>query len=271
MGVQNMKGVTEGRIQTEFINTSSSDVKVEAGTVLGYVEFTDDESLNATAEETEMVCSYKGYDSGYESEEGSDDEDEEKEMEDIQMDESPGDLTKTGGGSNDQEKPMLEQLRTRCQPGPEPAGCTKKHQIPPGAKKLSIDYSEMAKDALPFRKELQNLLEVKHTGAFAKHDRDYGKTNLIQFRANLKEKVISYGRKKLSRPQQKWSTYDREFFALLCGVRANAHYLHHIAFLAITDHCCHGEKLIRERIPQVAKLDWQLSLTPTSSSLSTRK
>ena len=47
--------VTEGRIQTEFINTSSSDVKVEAGTVLGYVEFTDDESLNATAEETEMV------------------------------------------------------------------------------------------------------------------------------------------------------------------------------------------------------------------------
>jgi hypothetical protein len=40
-----------------------------------------------------------------------------------------------------------------------------------------------------------------------------------------KEKVISYGSKKLSRPQQKWSTYDREFFALLCGVRANAHYL----------------------------------------------
>jgi hypothetical protein len=79
--------VTEGRIQTEFVNTSSSDVKVEAGTVLGYVEFTDDESFNATAEETEMVCSYKGYDSGYESEEGSEDEEE---MEDIQMDESPG-------------------------------------------------------------------------------------------------------------------------------------------------------------------------------------
>jgi hypothetical protein len=38
-----------------------------------------------------------------------------------------------------------------------------------------------------------------------------------------KEKVISYGSKKLSGPQQKLSTYDREFFALRCGVRVNAH------------------------------------------------
>jgi hypothetical protein len=51
-----------------------------------------------------------------------------------------------------------------------------------------------------------------------------------------KEKVISYGSKKLSGPQQKWLTYDREFFAILCGVRANAHYLRHAAFLAITNH-----------------------------------
>jgi hypothetical protein len=83
---------------------------------------------------------------------------------------------------------MLEQLRTRCQPGPEPTGGSEKHQIPPGAKKLSMDYSAMAKDALPFKEELQNLLEGKHAGAFAKHDRDYGKTDLIQFRAKLKER-----------------------------------------------------------------------------------
>jgi hypothetical protein len=30
----------------------------------------------------------------------------------------------------------------------EPTSCTEKHQTPPGAKKLSIDYSKMAKDAL---------------------------------------------------------------------------------------------------------------------------
>jgi hypothetical protein len=42
-----------------------------------------------------------------------------------------------------------------------------------------------------------------------------------------KEKVISYSSKRLSGPQQKWLTYDREFFALLCRVRANAHYLRH--------------------------------------------
>jgi hypothetical protein len=59
---------------------------------------------------------------------------------------------------------------------------------------------------------------------------------ILTQRFDGKEKVISYGSKKLSRPQQKWSTYDRKFFALLCGVRANAHYLRHAAFLAITDH-----------------------------------
>jgi hypothetical protein len=61
-------------------------------------------------------------------------------------------------------------------------------EIPPGAKRLSIDYSMMEKDALPHKEELQNLLEVKHAKVFAKHDRDYGKTDLIHFRANLKDR-----------------------------------------------------------------------------------
>ena len=49
-----------------------------------------------------------------------------------------------------------------------------------------------------------------------------------------KEKVISYGSKKLSPTQRRWSTYDREFFRLLCGIRANAHYLRHAPFIAVT-------------------------------------
>ena len=50
------------------------------------------------------------------------------------------------------------------------------------------------------------------------------------------EKVISYGSKKLNQQQQNWPTYDREFFALVSGIRANAHYLRHNTFSAITDH-----------------------------------
>jgi hypothetical protein len=51
-----------------------------------------------------------------------------------------------------------------------------------------------------------------------------------------KERVISYGSRKLTRPQQNWSIYNKEYFALLCRVRVNAHYLCHAPFLAITDH-----------------------------------
>jgi hypothetical protein len=53
--------------------------------VLGYAEFTEDEHFNASAEETEMFCAYKGYDSGYETGEESDEED----MEEIQVDKKP--------------------------------------------------------------------------------------------------------------------------------------------------------------------------------------
>jgi hypothetical protein len=75
--------VKEGRLQYEFINTSPQSVKIEAGTVLGYAEFTEEESFEATADETEMFCSYKGYHSGYETEEESD---AEEDIEEIDMD-----------------------------------------------------------------------------------------------------------------------------------------------------------------------------------------
>ena len=43
-----------------------------------------------------------------------------------------------------------------------------------------------------------------------------------------KERIISYGSKRLSGAQKKWSMYDWEFWALVCAVRANAHYLRHV-------------------------------------------
>jgi hypothetical protein len=77
-----------------------------------------------------------------------------------------------------------------------------------------------------------------------------------------KEKVISNGSKKLSSPEQKWSTYDREFFALLCGVRANAHYLRHTAFLAITDHrpLLSWRKVDKRKDPTGRRTRWAIEL-----------
>ena len=79
-------------------------------------------------------------------------------------------------------------------------------------------------------------------------------------KVDRKGKVISYGSKKLSGPQQKWSTYDREFFALLCGVRANAHYLRHASFLAITNHgpLLSGKRVAVEFNPRSSQRDGRM-------------
>ena len=58
---------------------------------------------------------------------------------------------------------------------------------------------------------------------------------LTQFHEE-KERVISYGSKKLDATQRRWSTYDREFFGLLTGIRNNSHYLRIKPFIAVTDH-----------------------------------
>ncbi|MEO1301457.1 MAG: DDE-type integrase/transposase/recombinase, partial [Bacteroidota bacterium] len=42
--------------------------------------------------------------------------------------------------------------------------------------------------------------------------------------------------KKLDATQRRWSTYDREFFGLLTGIRNNSHYLRVKPFFAVTDH-----------------------------------
>ena len=77
-----------------------------------------------------------------------------------------------------------------------------------------------------------------------------------------KEKVISYGSKKLSPTQQRWSTFDREFFALLCAVRSNAHYLRHAPFLAITDHrpLLAWKKIDSRKDPTGRRTRWTIEL-----------
>jgi hypothetical protein len=77
-----------------------------------------------------------------------------------------------------------------------------------------------------------------------------------------KEEVISYGSKKLGGPQQKWLKYDREFYALLCGVRENAHYLRHTAFLAITNHrpLLSWRKVDKKKQPTGRQTRWSIQL-----------
>jgi hypothetical protein len=69
--------------------------------------------------------------------------------------------------------------------------------VPEGGKEegtkgnFRVKYRGMAEDALPFKEELQQLLEVKHAGAFAKTKRDYCRTSLIQYHANLRDKNVT--------------------------------------------------------------------------------
>ena len=51
-----------------------------------------------------------------------------------------------------------------------------------------------------------------------------------------KERVISYFSQTLSTTQKKWSTYDRELWAIVSAVRHFRHYLRHQHFTILTDH-----------------------------------
>ena len=61
-------------------------------------------------------------------------------------------------------------------------------EIPEGAKPLHLNLSNIAKDACPYEPRLRHLLRVKRKKAFSRHDRDYGRTKLIQYRAHMKDR-----------------------------------------------------------------------------------
>ena len=63
-----------------------------------------------------------------------------------------------------------------------------KDNIPIGAKPLKLDFSNISKRAIPYKNQLKQLLEVDHAGAFSRHDRDYGKTDLIHYRAHIRDR-----------------------------------------------------------------------------------
>ena len=159
----------DGRFMTEFLNPSNQSVRIPAGEIVGNVEFIKDEELRATYFETEMSCSYR----------------------DPVPD--PGEVSPSVG-------PTASRASTRSAPptstpdqGPANRYCSsttmdaRDDSIPPGAKPLSLDLSQISEDARPYEAELRDLLQNKHAKAFSRHDRDYGKTGLVQYRAHLKD------------------------------------------------------------------------------------
>ena len=156
--------VANDQFVTEFINCSNASVRIPAGEIIGNAEFVDEDYLSAATFETEMYCSYV---------------------------ESPGANFFGASTRHIPEKPTPRRPSAKPPPtnssGPK-GGSPVPEDIPPGAKPLSQDYSKMAPDARPYEPQLRELLEVKRKEAFSKHDRDYGKTDLIQYRAHMKDR-----------------------------------------------------------------------------------
>ena len=166
------------RFMTEFINATDRSVKVEAGSVVGFAEFVDEEKFGSATHTTDMYCSYQNGECGTDPppEVGSEPEPEsrsESEAEQSEEDQEP-------------ERPPRK-------PPPEVVNAYASNvtdgtpEIPPGAKVLKIDYSKLAEDAQPYTDRLKDLFENKHKEAFSKHNRDYGLTKLIQYRAHMKD------------------------------------------------------------------------------------
>ena len=174
--------VTDGLFPSEFINCNDYPVKLEKGRVLGYAQFLSDVDLERLVTKTEMYCHYGGESSSADEHAApvpKDPDEDDDDIEEIVCDPpSPGE-------QGDRKAQCVPQ-DTPPPPNPPSRGS----DIPAGAKKLKLDLSNISKDAIPHKAELKHLLEVKHAKAFSVHDRDYGRTNLTYFRANLKDKNL---------------------------------------------------------------------------------
>ena len=136
------------RFMTELLNPTEHSIRVPAGEYLGAVEFVDDDEAEEKFLRTEWTFEY--------------------------------------GDGESLDPPPREQM-SPLPGGPEETFGSHRDDIPPGAKPLKLDLSGICEDAKPHLKDLEELLEVKHKGVFSKHDRDYGRTHLIQYRAHMKD------------------------------------------------------------------------------------
>ena len=177
-----MSIVKDGLFATEFINCHNYPIKMEKGRVVGYAHLTTEEELESRTVQTEMFCHYGPEQPSGETpqttrkESEATENAEDEEVEEILCDPPP---------SGSQARPPAQPCSPQDTP---PPNVTKNNEYPPGAKRLKLDLTKISNRALPYKARLKKLLEIDHAKAFSRHDRDYGRTHLVHYRANLKDK-----------------------------------------------------------------------------------
>ena len=155
--------VQDGHFPIELLNPLPYPMAIKASDILGHVTFTSDESVDIEAHTTEITLDYEAEDSGYESE-GS----------------------VTAGLSQPKSDHTSMGAATAGAPSdaaPSAPGRTPTTDTADAKPKFNLS---MAKDAEPYREALTQLLQVKHVKTFSTSDRDRGKTDLVEYRANIK-------------------------------------------------------------------------------------
>ena len=181
-----ISSIRDGLFPTEFINCHDHPVKLEKGRILGFATFMSEREVDTFTTQTEMFCHYGESPPASEGEGESVVEEADEVVEEIICDPQP----------EPPERFRAAKLEPQDTPPPPPPSQEETYvkvppeedDIPVGAKRLKIDLSKICKEAVQHKGRLKKLLEVDHAKAFSRHDRDYGKTNLTYFRANLKDK-----------------------------------------------------------------------------------
>ena len=152
--------VDGGKVLVEAINPFNHPTMIPEGTVLGFAEFFTSEELDGVSEYAGMDISYDLDNSAYESMEETDAPSEDE-------------ADKPLAGCSDADSSDMEaEVFAMVNQGKNPSEDANTE------KAWAIDYSKMAPEAKDHEEEIRHLFEVKHSNVMAKHERDYGCTNL---------------------------------------------------------------------------------------------
>ena len=175
--------VENGKFTVEAINPFEHAIKIPEGTTLGFAEFITNEELEGSSEYAGMDIDYHPEDSGYESMGETADESDWEEST----------LRGCYSSSNwDKEDVRVKEdtiTMSAAEDGGTPTGDSfTAPYTDPGERQQyawSVDYTKMAPEAKEHEEAIHHLFEVKHAKVMAKHERDYGCTNLTEHHARL--------------------------------------------------------------------------------------
>ena len=193
--------VQGGMLRVEAINPFEHPIKIPEGTALGYAEFVTDEEIEGRSEYAGMDIDYCSEDSAYES------------MSEAEANSETEESAFNGCSSEgdcDREAPLAEEVQTMsaAEASAKPAGeSITAPFVDPGERQQyawKVDYTKMAPEAKEQEEAIRHLFEVKHEKVMAKHERDYGCTNLTKHHARLIDKTpIATRRFRCSPDEQK--------------------------------------------------------------------